>query len=173
MNRKEEKKTVVISVLAASDCTGQWRLFSHFGGRRLRPPSGTLWTDPDYPSGPNPRRPRLPDHYPTPKKDSLQWIGIPRHCAPKLWNFPHNGDWREKESTNPPTSPHTPHRHTWESKGPQPHPRNPAQYPGISCSPLLKSPSSLPPGLIQTELIWPEPLLKSHHTSETIKYTKL
>lgn len=135
-------------------------VFSYSGGHRLTPPSRTLWTDPDYPSGPNPQRPVLPGHF-TPKKDSLQWTEIPRHCAPKLWKL--SSQWglrtkRDPKSSHFPHPPHTPHRHTWESKGAQPHPRNPAQYPGISCGPLSEPPLSLLLRLIQTELVWPDAL---------------
>lgn len=107
------------------------------------------------------------------KKTHFSGQGFPDTVPLNCETFLTMGTEEKKRAQILPHPPHTPHRHTLESKGPQPHPRNPAQYPGISYSPFLKSPSSLPPGLIQTELIWPEPLLKSHHTSETIKYTKL
>lgn len=139
----------------ASNYTGQWRPFSYSGGHRLRPPSRTLWTDPDYPSGPNPQRPVWPGHFP-PKKTHFSGQRFPDTVPLNCENFPHNRERGEKDTPNPPTSliPHTPHRHTWESKGAQPHPRNPAQYPGISCGPLSETPLSLLLWLIQTELVW-------------------
>lgn len=121
-----------------SNHTGQWRPFSYSVGHKLRPPSRTLWTDPDYPSGSNPQRPPLPGCFP-PKR--LTSVDRDRHCAPKLWKLTSQRvltTERDPKSTLFPyayPSPRTPHRHTWESKGAQPHPRNPAQYPGISCGP--------------------------------------
>lgn len=152
----------------ARDYTGQWRPLSYSVGHRLRPPSRTLWIDPDYPSGSNPQRLALPGRLP-PQKDSLQWTENPRHCAPKLWKlYSQWGLWRERDPKSKlfPSSPvHTPHRHTWESKGAKPHPRNPAQYPGISCRT-----SQLPPAKANsdwTHLVRPilkvPPLRRNNH----------
>lgn len=86
-----------------SNYTGQWRPFSYSVGHRLRPPSRTLWTDPDYPSGPNPQGPALPGHFP-PKKTHFSGQRIPDTVPLNCENSLHNGDWGEKETPNPPSS---------------------------------------------------------------------
>lgn len=133
----------------AGNHMGQWRPFSWAVGHRLRPPSRALWTDPDYPSGLNPHGEFTP--LPLPplkrKKGSLQWTEIPRQCAPKLWKL--SSQWAQRRKRDPQILP-LPCRHTWGSKGAQPHPRNPAQYPGISCSPPFRA-SSLPPAKANSE----------------------
>lgn len=89
----------------ASNYTEQWRPSSYPDGHKLRPPSRTLWTDPDYLSGPNPQRPVVRGHF-SPKKDSLQWTEIPRHCAPKLWKL--SSQWGLRRKRDPKSS-HFPH----------------------------------------------------------------
>ena len=124
---------------------GQWRPLSYSVGHRLRPPSRRLWTDPDYPSRFNPQGPALLGCFP-PKKTHFSGQRIPDTVPLNCENSLHNGNWEKKKTTNPPsflTPPQHYHRHTWESKGAKPHPRNPVQYPGISCRPsqCLFSPS--------------------------------
>lgn len=104
----------------ASNYTGQWRPFSYSGGHRLRPPSRTLWTDPDYPSGPNPQRPVVPGHF-SPKKTHFSGQRFPDTVPLNCENSPHNGDRGEKETPNPPTfliPPHSPSSHLGKQRSP-------------------------------------------------------
>lgn len=88
----------------ASDYTGQWRPISYFVGHRLRPPSRTLWIDPDYPGGPNPQRLALLGRFPPPKKTHFSGQRIPDTVPLNCENSTHNGDCEEKEIPNPPSS---------------------------------------------------------------------
>jgi len=87
----------------ASNDTGQWRPFSYSVGDRLRPPSRTLWTDPDYPSRLNPLR------LSPPKKTHFSGQRIPDTVALNCENSPHNGDEAGKRPQNHPPFliPHT------------------------------------------------------------------
>lgn len=91
----------------ASNYTGQWRPSSYPGGHKLRPPSRTLWIDPDYPSGPNPQRPVVRGHF-SPKKTHFSGQRFPDTVPLNCENSPHNGDRGERETPNPPTFPHPP-----------------------------------------------------------------
>lgn len=94
----------------ARDYTGQWRPLSYSVGYRLRPPSRTLWIDPDYPSGSNPQRLALPGRLP-PKKTHFSGQRIPDTVPLNCENSTHNGDCEEKEIQNPNCSPHPPYTH--------------------------------------------------------------
>lgn len=96
----------------ARNYTGQWRPFSYSGGHRLRPPSRTLFTDPDYPSGPNPQKTSTAWLCPpSQKKTHFSGQRIPDTVPLNCENSPHNRDREEKETQNPPSPPTPPAVH--------------------------------------------------------------